>query len=118
MEQYCILVAKSEPIIASDLCDTIAEAGFRVFGPHKDLASAMLCFNKHKPDLAILDLELNDGAAYPLAELLIEENVPVIFQSRGKTHDGVKAAFPEAGAVAAPCPPDQMLATLSEALQA
>jgi len=100
MEQYCILVAKNEPIIASDLCETIAEAGFRVFGPHNDLASAMLSFNKHKPDLAILDVELNDGAAYPLAELLIEEDVPVIFQSSDKYCDQVEEAFPEAGTVA------------------
>ena len=118
MEQYCILVAKNEPIIASDLCETIAEAGFRVHGPHKDLASAMLCFNKHKPDLAILDVELNDGAAYPLAELLIEEDVPVIFQSSNDGHDQVKQAFPEAGAVAQPCPPDRILAKLNEALVA
>ena len=37
MDQPVILIAEDEPIVGLDLCDTIAEAGYLVEGPHADL---------------------------------------------------------------------------------
>ena len=44
-----ILVAEDELIVAFDLCDTVAEAGFEVVGPHSGISSAMLAFQKESP---------------------------------------------------------------------
>ena len=116
MAQPRILVAEDERIIAADLCDTVEEAGYEVVGPHADMSSAMLACNKQKPDLAILDVHLNDGAVYPLAEKLADENVPIIFHSGHISRDEVRAAFPSAPTLAKPSPPDQLIAEVGKAL--
>lgn len=116
MNQARILVAEDERIIAFDLCDTVEEAGFTVEGPHPDISSAMLAFQKDKPDVAILDIELDDGTVYPLAQKLADEDVPIIFHSGRYTTDEMQARFPSAKTLTKPCPPSEMLAAVNSAL--
>lgn len=117
MTQPCVLVAEDELIVAFDLCDTVAEAGFRVEGPHSDVSSAMLAFQKHRPDVAILDVQLVDGTVFALARKLVEEDVPIIFHSGYTTEAEVKAEFPQATTLLKPCPPAQMIAAVNEVLE-
>lgn len=112
-----ILVAEDEMIIAFDLCDTVEEAGFVVEGPHAGISSAMLAFQKEKPDLAILDISLNDGNVFPLAEKLVEEEVPVIFHSGRHSREEVKAHFPAATTLLKPCPPTEMIQAVNDVLE-
>ena len=72
-----VLIAEDEAFIAFDLCETVEEAGYEVEGPHAGISSAMLAFQKEKPDLAILDVRLDDGEVYPLARKLEQDNVPL-----------------------------------------
>ena len=117
MEQPVILIAEDEPIVGMDLCDTIREAGYAVEGPHGDLHSAMLAFQKRRPDLAILDIRLHDTVVFPFAEKLIAEDVPVIFHSGHLPLEEVSDRFPDTLALAKPCPPGDIItqvhATLS-----
>ena len=116
MAHPVILVAEDEPIVAHDLCDTVEEAGFIVEGPFDDASSAMLAFQKHKPDLAILDINLAGGTAYSLAEKMMAEDVPVIFHSGEVTSAEVQALYPNASALSKPCPPNVILDTVQQAL--
>lgn len=116
-EALRVLVAEDEMIIGLDLCHTMQEAGFEVEGPFEDLSSTMLAYQKHKPDVAILDVQLGDGIVYPLAEQMMAENVPVIFHSGQLTPAEVSARFPSAQALSKPCPPAQVIATVQQALQ-
>lgn len=118
MTHPVILVAEDEPIVAHDLCDTVEEAGFIVEGPYDDASKAMLAFEKHRPDLAILDINLSGGTAYSLAEKMMAEQVPVIFHSGAVTSDEVQALYPGASALTKPCPPAVMLETVQQALDA
>ncbi len=113
----CVLVAEDELIIGFDLCDTVQEAGFEVEGPYDTAESASQAVDRRKPDLAILDIKLDDGEVYPLAEKLMAANVPVIFHSGNVGQKEVSERFPQAHALAKPCPPDQIIATMHEALQ-
>ncbi len=108
-QQLRVLVAEDEFIIGCDLCRTVEEAGYLVEGPFEDLSSTMLAYQKHKPDLAILDVQLEDGIVYPLAEQMMAENVPVIFHSGEMTPDEVARRFPSALALAKPCPPAEVI---------
>ena len=116
MDTPCVLVAENERIIGADLCDTVEEAGFIVEGPHRDVSSAMLAFQKHKPDIAILDVKLDDGVVYALAKKLADEDVPIIFHSGHVTREEVEAKFPEATMLLKPCPPTEMIAAVNEKL--
>lgn len=111
-----VLVAEDEFIIALDLCQTVTEAGFQVEGPHSNVSSAMLAMQKRKPDLAILDVNLDDGEAFSLAEQLMKEDVPVIFHSGHFSRKEMEARYPGAFACEKPCPPNQILETVQQAL--
>jgi DNA-binding response OmpR family regulator len=111
-----ILVAEDEFITAFDLCDTFEEAGYQVEGPHAGISSAMLACQKLKPDLAILDIELADGLSYEFAQKLIDENVPVILHSERAMRDAIAARFPQAVALAKPCPPAMLLDAVGRVL--
>ncbi len=117
MAQARILVAEDEAVVACDLIDTVEEAGFAVEGPHRDISSAMLAFQKRKPDLAILDIKLGDGVVYPLAEKLAEEHIPIIFHTGNFSSEEVDNRFPGAHSLAKPCPPADVLDAVHRALE-
>lgn len=117
MAQPRILVAEDEAIVACDLIDTVEEAGYFVEGPHRDISSAMLAFQKQKPDLAILDVQLGDGVVYPLARKLAEEHIPIIFHTGNHSPHEIISQFPQSQALAKPCPPADILGAVTEALQ-
>ena len=117
MGQPVILVAEDETIVAWDLCATVEEAGYTVEGPYTDISSAMLAYQKHKPDLAILDVQLGDGNVFPLAEQMMAEDIPVIFHSGNYTPREVAERFPESHALAKPCPPAAIIDSVQNALR-
>ena len=110
-----MLIAEDEWIIGEDLCHTVAEAGYIVEGPYEDLESAMLAYQKTKPDIAILDVQLGDGIVYPLAEQMMAENVEVIFHSGQLTPEEVAIRFPRAQALQKPCPPAEVIHSIQRA---
>lgn len=117
MTHPVILVAEDEPLVAHDLCDTVEAAGFIVEGPFHDAGAAMRAFEAHKPDLAILDINLAGGTAYSLAERMMAQDVPVIFHSGEVTSAEVRALYPRASALSKPCPPSVILDTVQQALE-
>ncbi len=118
MSQQCVLVAEDELIIGVDLCDTVEEAGFEVSGPYDTARSAIDSLELRRPDLAILDVRLDDGEVFPLAEKLMAANVPVIFHSGEVTPREVNDRYPSARALAKPCPPNRIIEEMREALAA
>ena len=111
-----ILVAEDELIVAYDLRDTVEEAGYRVEGPHAGISSAMFAFQKQRPDLAILDIQLDDGMVFEFAEKLAEQGVPIIFHSGLHTREEIAERFPGARTLEKPCPPAEMLDAVSDVL--
>ena len=104
-----ILVAEDEPVIAFDLCDTVEEAGYEVEGPHSGVTAASDACESDAPDLAILDITLEDGEVYALARQLEASGVPVIFHSGSQSKADVEARFPGATTLLKPCPPADLL---------
>ncbi|MFZ9395133.1 MAG: response regulator [Erythrobacter sp.] len=117
MSPPCVLVTEDEWIIGADLCETVQEAGFQIEGPHRDISSAMLAFQKHKPDVAILDVQLDDGVVYALAQKLADEQVPIIFHSGRFSREEVSEVFPNAMTLLKPCPPADVIAAVKQVLQ-
>lgn len=111
-----VLVAEDELIVGHDLCDTVEEAGYIVEGPFDRITAAALSFQKNKPDLAILDIQLGDGVIYPLAEQMMAEDIPVIFHSGRSSPEELVSRFPTARALAKPCPPAEVIQTVQAML--
>ena len=112
-----ILIAEDEMIVAQDLCETVEEVGFHVEGPHPGISSAMLAFQKEKPDAAILDVELCDGNVFAFARTLEAENIPVIFHSGSLSQSEITEQFPNAIVRIKPCPPSDMLDAVGMAFE-
>lgn len=53
-----ILVAEDEAIIRLDLVEMLVEAGYEVVGEASNGEEAIALAEKHKPDLAILDVKM------------------------------------------------------------
>ena len=76
-----VLVAEDEPMIAMAVIDELGEAGFFTVGPFATTSQALAYCRKHTPDCAVLDVRLEDGESFPLADLLAQLDVPVVFHS-------------------------------------
>ena len=111
-----VLVVEDEFIIALDLSETVKDMGFALEGPFADQANALLAIDREMPDCAILDVQTADGEVYPLADVLSDAGVPIIFHSGHVAPDDLSQRYPEAQAVAKPCPPDQLIVMLQRAV--
>ena len=115
-EKPTVLVVEDEFIIALDLSETVRDLGYRVEGPFSDKDHAFIAIDQELPDCAILDVYTADGEVYPLADALTEAGVPIIFHSGHVEPGDVEARYPKAIACAKPCPPDQIIRVLQQAL--
>ena len=77
-----IFVAEDETLIAMVLEDMLAELGFELAGSAPSLAKAMDLVAASNPiDAAILDIELNDEKSWPIADALLQRQVPFAFST-------------------------------------
>lgn len=90
MHRYEILVAEDEPLVASDLAESLTAFGYRVLGPVDTGLEAIRFCERHTPDLVLMDIGLKgtiDGivaAAYLYDRL----DVPVIYVT-GRSEEDV-----------------------------
>lgn len=73
-----VLVAEDSFVVALDLENTLTAFGCRVLGPVASVAAGLVLLERQRPDLALLDVELQDGWITPLAEALVGRNVPFL----------------------------------------
>ena len=111
-----VLVVEDEFIIALDLSETVQDLGYEIEGPFADNANAFLAIDEQMPDCAILDVFTADGEVYPLADKLVAAGVPIVFHSGHVTPQEVRERYPDAVACSKPCPPDQLIGALQEAV--
>ncbi|MCB2068085.1 MAG: response regulator [Erythrobacter sp.] len=109
------MVVEDEFIIALDLSETVRDMGFRVEGPFADKRQAFTAIDRHMPDFAILDVMTADGEVFPLADVLAEAGVPLIFHSGHVRPEEIARRYPGALACSKPCPPSQLMAIIAAA---
>jgi CheY-like chemotaxis protein len=71
-----VLVAEDEALIALDLELTLRELGCIVLPATPSVAGALAILGTEQPDMALLDINLADGSAVPVAEALATAGVP------------------------------------------
>ena len=74
-----ILVVEDEFLIASDIESTLIDLGCTVVGPVPTVAEALLAVGKGRIDGAILDVNVDGEFVYPVADVLRERGVPIVF---------------------------------------
>ncbi len=83
MDKMKILVVEDEIIIADNICETLESLGYRALEPVLNFSEAIKSIEKHKPDLAILDIQLSGKkTGIDIAEKINSDyNFPFIFLS-------------------------------------
>jgi two-component SAPR family response regulator len=71
-----VLVAEDEALIALDLERTLRSFGCEVLGPTASIAATLELLGQERPDAVLLDVDLVDGLAVPVAETLAALQVP------------------------------------------
>lgn len=80
MEGKRILVVEDEFLVAEDLNCALKNSGARVLGPVGMIADGLKLLDD-SPDVegAVVDVNLGGTLAYPIAQKLLDRNIPFIF---------------------------------------
>jgi CheY-like chemotaxis protein len=76
-----ILLVEDEAIIAIMIEDMLAELGCEVVGPAANVADAASLVQTERLAGAFLDVNLGGASIYPVADLLVERQIPFVFVS-------------------------------------
>jgi two-component sensor histidine kinase/DNA-binding response OmpR family regulator len=87
-----VLLVEDEALVAMMIQECLTECGHSVVGPINRAAEALSAARDGDFDAAILDINLGDGMAYPVAEILSARGVPFVFLT-GYDADMVDSRF-------------------------
>ena len=78
-----ILLVEDAPIVALDLAQLLDQEGFEVVGPALNLEEGMRLASVHGPglDWAVLDFDLGGRNATPIADILLQWRIPIVWCS-------------------------------------
>lgn len=73
-----VLVVEDEVLIAMEVGELLSDRGATVLGPASSAWRALALIRECLPDVAVLDVELPDGTAAPVAEMLRTRGIPFV----------------------------------------
>ncbi len=74
-----VLVVEDEPLVAMLVEDMLTDLGCTVLGPAMQLAEGLRLAEAGEFDAAVLDINLNGGRSFPIADLLKVRGIPFLF---------------------------------------
>jgi DNA-binding NtrC family response regulator len=83
LPQGKVLVVVEDAIVALDLQRTLRDAGWRVIGPATSVTEIQRMVQRGDIDCAILDLDIDQRAPLPIADLLAFADVPFVYLTTG-----------------------------------
>ena len=76
-----VLVIEDEALVAMLIEDMIHDGGDEMVGSACRLSDALVLAQETQADVALLDINLGGALAYPVADVLCEPGVPIVFTS-------------------------------------
>ena len=76
-----VLIVEDEWLIAEDFAFVLRNAGHEVVGPCNSVKAALSTLETTAVDAAFLDVELRDERSFPVAERLMQQDIPFTFLS-------------------------------------
>lgn len=100
-----VLVVEDEALIAMALEDILLDLGCEVVGPASTVEAALALAASEQLDGALLDINVRGKLIYPVAERLIDRNVPVVLCSGYALTSAIPAPFNDLPQIAKPYNP-------------
>ncbi len=113
-----ILVVEDETFVAFDIALAIEDTGGTVIGPAASVEEALQLLSKIEVSGAILDVNLTDRDVTPVALLLIEQNVPLIFHTGVGVPAELAAIHPNLVICIKPTSPERLIEQLRKQMDA
>jgi DNA-binding response OmpR family regulator len=110
-----ILVVEDEAATALMIEDTLKDAGALVVGPVATVSGALALIENEAIDCAILDVELVDGKAGPVAEALVKRGVRFVLAT-GYDPGVIDGQYPKAPVVPKAFDVRELLGTIEDVL--
>jgi DNA-binding response OmpR family regulator len=115
MNKPVVLLLEDEMLISMALEADLSDAGFSVVAA-RSCREAAEFLAEHRPDAAVLDVQLSDGECIPAAQKLIDEQVPFIVHSAFLTGQ-TDPVFRHGTFVGKPGKPDEIVDLLKDMTQ-
>lgn len=112
---YLALVLEDEPLIAIDIEQLLDAAGFEVTSI-ATCAQANTWLQTHRPDVAIVDIELKDGSCHQVVAGLNQQHVPFVVHSGDVPALHRDTPFARGAWVTKPTGPEDLIAAIHEAM--
>lgn len=74
-----VLVVEDDWFLADAMSRTLQAGGAEVVGPAPSVATAIRPLRTRRPDAAVLDVNLGEETAFPVADALAASGVPFLF---------------------------------------
>ena len=74
-----VMIVEDEPLVAMAMSDLMVELGLTVVGPFGKVGQAIAALKENSINAALLDINLAGELVYPLADILLADNVPFVF---------------------------------------
>jgi CheY-like chemotaxis protein len=81
LKGLAVLVVEDEPMISDIIEDMLIRLGADSVAHAKDNEAAFAALRYKKPDVAMLDVNMNGIEVYPVAAKLAADNIPFIFST-------------------------------------
>lgn len=76
-----VLVVEDESLVAMFLEDVLEDLGHQMLGPFSRVDAALAAAQSEDFDVAILDVNVNGQAIFPVAEAIAAREIPFIFST-------------------------------------
>jgi len=106
-----VMIVEDDPFIAFDLAEQLEAAGLSTTGIAATVGEALDLFNRKSCDIAILDINLGDETASPIARLLADQEIPFVAVT-GYSRDQVPPEFSDAPILSKPVRIEKLVAAL------
>jgi DNA-binding response OmpR family regulator len=110
-----VLVVEDEPIIALDIRQQLANAGFEVLGPATSVANALPFVAEPGCDVAVLNVNLGNETSEPIARKLRASGKPFVVLSGCSIND-LPPSFNGAPFLAKPTPMAELVAAVRKCI--
>ncbi|WP_162242204.1 response regulator [Rhizobium sp. Leaf384] len=101
---------EDEPLIAIDIEDTLAQAGFGEITILRSCHDGLEYLKGVRPDAALLDLTLTDGVCHKVAERLRQMEVPfIVYSGLEADHKQYGEMFRGASWLLKPAQPEELV---------
>lgn len=113
-----VLIVEDEVLIAMELESLVAEQGWTAMGPVPTVERALALLDQERPDVVILDLNLNGQSSAPVAAVLIARDVPFILATGYGEARSLQPELKDAPRIDKPVNHQQLVRALVQALSA